>query len=72
MPTWKLIVETQTVSHSIPVGSDESIAVKALAEARKNIGMVGVVTIADRLALQAESIISMRIEEESPSGGARY
>jgi hypothetical protein len=72
MPTWFLIVETKTSSHAIPVGKDEAVAVKTLAEARKNIGMSGTVTIAERLALQAEHIVSMRIEEESGTGGARF
>ena len=65
MPTWKLIVETTTGKHAIPVGKDEAVAVKALAEARQYVGMNGTVTIADRLSLQAQYIVSLRIEEDT-------
>ena len=63
MPTWKLIVQTKDKEHAIPLGPDESVAVKALAEARKHIGVNGTVTIAERLALRAQDIVSVRIEE---------
>ncbi len=70
MPTWTLIVVADQ-EYRIPVGKDESVAVQALAEARTHIGKNGTVTIADRLALRAESITSVRIEEKPDPVGPR-
>jgi hypothetical protein len=66
MPTWTLIVVADQ-EYRIPVGKDESTALKALAEARGFLGKNGTVTIADRLSLRADRIVSVRIEEHSDS-----
>jgi hypothetical protein len=68
MPTWTLIVVADQ-EYRIPVGKDESVALEKLTEARHFIGRNGVVTIADRLALEARSIKSVRIEEKADPGG---
>ncbi len=65
MAWWELIVQTKHGEHSINVGQDESQAVKRLDEAKRYIGMTGTVTIAERLALEAQDILSVRIEEKS-------
>jgi hypothetical protein len=65
MPIWKLIVQTKNGDFPIPVGKDESVALRTLAEERKHIGKRGTVTIADRLSILAEDIVSIRIEEQS-------
>jgi hypothetical protein len=62
MPIWTLIVVADQ-EYRIPVGKDESTALKALADARAFIGKNGTVTIADRLSLRADKIVSVRIEE---------
>ena len=49
----------------IPVGVDESVAMRALDWARRHIGQTGTVTIADRISLPAEDILSVRIEEHA-------
>jgi hypothetical protein len=70
MPTWTLVVVADQ-EYRIPVGKDESVAVSALAEARNHIGRNGTVTIADRLSLRAEKIVSVRIEEQADPSGPR-
>lgn len=70
MPYWKMSVVTNNREYTIPLGSDESVALRELAEARKNIGMVGTVTIAERLALKAEDIVSVQIAEVARSKDA--
>jgi hypothetical protein len=63
MAWWSLTVKTPNGEHKINVGKDEAQALKALDDAKRNIGKSGVVTIADRLALKAEDIISVEIAE---------
>jgi hypothetical protein len=70
MPTWTLIVVADR-EYLIPAGKDESVALQALAEARQHIGKLGTVTIADRLSLRAEKILSVRIEEKADPSGPR-
>lgn len=65
VPTWTLIVETPSKEHPIQVGKDEAVAVKALSEAVKLMGMNGVVTVADRLAVDGRNIVSLRLVEHS-------
>ena len=64
MPSWLLIVQTKEKEFKIKVGKDEAVALKALEEARGHIGIRGTVTIADRLSLPGQSILSVRIEEQ--------
>jgi hypothetical protein len=64
MPTWQLVVVADQ-EYRIPVGQDESVALQALADARNYISKNGTVTIANRLALEAKRIISVRIEERA-------
>jgi hypothetical protein len=66
MPTWSLVVVADQ-EYRLPVGKDQSIAQKALAEARNFIGLTGTVTIADQLALDARAIKSVRIVETPDS-----
>ncbi len=63
MPTWNLIVVVKDREYTVAVGKDESVALRALDEARKHIGFNGTVTIFDRLALKAQDIVAVRIEE---------
>jgi hypothetical protein len=65
MPTWTLTVVTKDREYRIPAGSDESVALQSLNEARKYIGRNGTVTIGDRLSLKAEAIISVQISEDA-------
>jgi hypothetical protein len=63
MSTWHLTVKTRDAEHVIPLGPDESTAMKALQEAGKNVGMNGRVTIAERLVVMSETILSVSIHE---------
>lgn len=71
MPTWSLIVVADQ-EYKIPAGKDEAVALKLLAEARDFIGMTGTVTIADRLSLRAEKIVSVRIQETPDHRSASF
>jgi len=63
MGSWVLVVETPSKEHRIPLGADESVALRVLGEAKKHINQLGAVTIAERLALDASKIESVLIEE---------
>ena len=58
MLVWHLYVETQTITHDVPISPNESEAKQALQQVQDQIGKQGVVVIAERLTLQAPTIIS--------------
>jgi hypothetical protein len=63
MSYWVLNVKAAGDSYEIRVGTDQAVAVKALDEARKVMGIHGTVTIAERLAVRGDSIVAIWIEE---------
>ena len=65
MALWALVVETKTKEHVIPVGPDESVAIRHLHQCKEHLGQTGVVTLADRLAVDAETLISLLVRRES-------
>jgi hypothetical protein len=64
--TWYLTVKTKSGDeHMIRIGPNEDAAVSALNDAKGNIGMNGVVTIQNRLALQAADIVAVYIRDDT-------
>lgn len=63
MAWWTLTVKTTHGDHEIEVGKDEAGALRALDEAKRFIGTKGTVTVANRVAVRAEDIISVEIAE---------
>lgn len=65
MSTWHLLIKTTHGDYDIRVGPDEPKALSALQAAGENIGMNGLVTIAERLVLEASAIQSVMIERRT-------
>ena len=63
MSTWILTVKATHGEYEMPIGPDEAVALRVLQDAGKQIGKSGTVTIAERLVLRAEDILSASLSE---------